>query len=136
MDNIIIRKIWADTDFYETEIMFRTEFLHCKLNSYIVNTDIGNLKCKLDKYVNESKNFIWEIGENGSSDTPKVVIKSTDVNKHGYAYLEIFCNTFSDVDSKYGCLFPLQAEIGSLQRFATNLCKLNIEEVGTTIELL
>ena len=136
MDNIIVKKIWADTDFYEAEITFKTEFIQCKIISYLVNSEIENLTCHIGDYVNENKNFNWEIGENGSSHSPKIIIKSIDVNNNGYVNLEIFCDIFSVVDNKYGCLFPFETEIGSLQRFAKEIYKLNMAEVGTIIELV
>lgn len=136
MDNIIIKKIWADSDFYEVEIKFKTEFMQCKKISYLVNSDIENLIRGIVDYINENTDFIWEIGENNSSRSPQIIIKSMGVNINGYVTLEIFCNVFTEVNNKYGCFFPLETEIGSLQRFAKELSKLNVDEIGTTIELI
>ncbi len=35
-DNILIEKIWYDTDFYEVQIIMNTEQIHCKIKPHHV----------------------------------------------------------------------------------------------------
>lgn len=44
--NILIEKIWYDTDFYEVQIIMNTEQIHCKIKTYIVDEEINALSQK------------------------------------------------------------------------------------------
>ena len=41
-DNISIKKLWYDEDFYEVQIIMSTEQIRCKINTYIVDEEINN----------------------------------------------------------------------------------------------
>ena len=45
-DNISIKKLWYDEDFYEVQIIMSTEQIHCKINTYIVDEEINALSQK------------------------------------------------------------------------------------------
>lgn len=50
-DNISIKKLWYDEDFYEVQIIMSTEQIHCKINTYIVDEEINALSQKILDYV-------------------------------------------------------------------------------------
>ena len=71
-DNISIKKLWYDEDFYEVQIIMSTEQIHCKINTYIVDEEINALSQKILDYVKNDIGFYWEIGEEDSDSCPKI----------------------------------------------------------------
>lgn len=137
MDNIKIKKIWTDADFYQVEIIFITKEIQCKTITYIVNDEIEKLSSYIMNYVkNPNNNFNWEIGEKGSEHSPSIIIKSININKNGYVTLDIFCDVYSPFGNNYCCYFTLESELGLLQVFAEDIIKLNAAGVDTSIQIL
>ena len=135
MDNIVLKKLWSDKDFYEAEIEFFSENIYCKVTTYLVKEEIILLSSKILDCVNLLNNsMVWEIGEYGSPHSPKIKIEITNVNKNGYAFLDISCDIISVTNrGNYFCKFPMMIELGLLKTFAEKILLLNTSGDGTTV---
>ena len=89
--NILIEKIWYDTDFYEVQIIMNTEQIHCKIKTYIVDEEINALSQKMLDYVKNDIGFYWEIGEEDSDSCPKIIIESSAKDISGHIVLNTSC---------------------------------------------
>lgn len=78
-DNILIEKIWYDTDFYEVQIIMNTEQIRCKINTYIIDEEVNALSQKILDYVKNDTGFYWEIGEEDSDSCPKIIDRKSVV---------------------------------------------------------
>lgn len=90
-DNISIKKLWYDEDFYEVQIIMSTEQIHCKINTYIVDEEINALSQKILDYVKNDIGFYWEIGEEDSDSCPKIIIESFIKDISGHIVLNASC---------------------------------------------
>lgn len=138
-DNISIKKLWYDEDFYEVQIIMSTKQIHCKINTYIVDEEINALSQKILDYVKNDTGFYWEIGEEDSDSCPKIIIESFIKDISGHIVLNASCQLQSieeNAKCNYNCKFPIKTEVGLLYNFAKQLPKLNEQEVGIFVELL
>lgn len=131
-DNIIIKRIWHDTYFYE--IAFKVKSLHisCELNMYVVDKEMNELSEKILDYINDDQEFYWEIGEADSESCPKIVIQSFMKDKLGNIVLNIECYISSDYEEgqyKWECKIPIKTKIGLLYNFSKELVRLNKEDI-------
>ena len=46
-DNIIIKKIWQDIDFYEVQFKIKSQQINCEFNTYVVDKEINELSKKI-----------------------------------------------------------------------------------------
>lgn len=135
MDNIVLKKLWSDDDFYEAEILFYTNNVNCKVITYLTKDEINLLSDEIaDCIISLDKRFVWEIGEPGSASSPKIKLELTDIDKQGYVFFDVYCDVVSDKkQGNYYCKFPIVAELGLLKDFAEKLILFNEEEVETVI---
>ena len=135
-DNISIKKLWYDEDFYEVQIIMSTEQIRCKINTYIVDEEINALSQKILDYVKNDIGFYWEIGEEDSDSCPKIIIESFIKDISGHIVLNASCQLQSieeNAKCNYNCKFPIKTEMGLLYNFAKQLPKLNEQEVGICV---
>lgn len=131
-DNIIIKKIWQDIDFYEVQFKIKSQQINCEFNTYVVDKEINELSKKILDYINNDSEFYWEIGEDDSEGCPKIVIQSFMKDALGHIVLNIECHLVSDYEEcqyKYECKLPIKTEIGLLYNFSKELVRLNEEDI-------
>ena len=104
--NILIEKIWYDTDFYEVQIIMNTEQIHCKIKTYIVDEEINALSQKMLDYVKNDIGFYWEIGEEDSDSCPKIIIESSAKDISGHIVLNASCQLQS-IEENAKCNYNL-----------------------------
>lgn len=131
-DNIIIKRIWHDTDFYEIEFKVKSSHVSCELNTYVVDTEVNELSRKILDYINNDLEFYWEIGEDDSESCPKIIIQSSMKDVLGHVVLNIECYIWSDCGEgqyKWECKMPIKTEVGLLYNFSKELVRLNKEDI-------
>lgn len=131
-DNIIIKRIWHDTYFYEIAFKVKSSHISCELNTYVVDKEINELSEKILDYINDDQEFYWEIGEADSESCPKIVIQSFMKDKLGNIVLNIECYISSDYEEgqyKWECKIPIKTKIGLLYNFSKGLVRLNKEDI-------
>lgn len=131
-DNIIIKRIWHDTDFYEIEFKVKSSHVSCELNTYVVDTEVNELSRKILDYINNDLEFYWEIGEDDSESCPKIIIRSFMKDAQGHVVLNMECYISSDYGEdqyKWECKIPIKTEIGLLYNFTKELVRLNKEDI-------
>lgn len=135
-DNITIKRIWHDTDFYEIQFKVKSSQISCELNTYIVDEEINDLSGKILNYINDDVEFYWEIGEADSESCPQIIVQSFLKDASGHVVLNVECHISSDCENgqyEYECKLPIKTEIGLLYNFSKKLIRLNEEDIGVCL---
>lgn len=135
MDNIIITKIWSDTDFFEAEIKFLSEYLTVTqpfyLQEYMINNAVNELSalCGLDK-----PEIDLNSGEPDSKDLPALSMHIS-ADKTGHVKADVTVSITDGSDPVHKCSFFINSEIGLIDAFIEKLKKLSAMAVGCSIYL-
>ncbi len=135
MDDIIVTKIWSDTDFFEADIKFISEYAVITQSYYLQEFQIDNIITKLRSLCNFSTSEIdIKLGEYDDKNMSSLFMHvSTD--KKGYIKFDITVSIIDGSDPIHKCSFYINSEIGLIDKFIFKLKKLCDMEIGYSIYL-
>ena len=137
MDAITIKRIWEDDDFFEIEVVAKSEFIEARINSYTTETLINELALQLACFPKRtSDRYLWENGIKGDNSTPFISLKFWCEDKLGHIVIEVYMeiNDGASYD-KHNCCFYIRTETELLNRFGKSLTMLNEKGIGIEITL-
>lgn len=137
IDNIFIKRLWQDADFFEIEVECRNEFIIAREEVYTTNALIDDLCSKIDIFLSEKADTIcWKNGTKGDWSTPCTMLTFFHKDNRGHVQIEVFME-INDGGSlnTHNCCFFVNTEIGLLQQFRENLLKLKTPQIGIEISL-
>lgn len=137
-DNIIIKKIWEDSGFFEISITCNNKFISASTNAYVTKELINQLCDNIDRLLNfEKKEVFWKSGNRGNGSTPIIEFNIFMTDSSGHFLIECFMelNDGGNLDT-HNCCFYVKTELGLLFNFNSKLSLLNESNIGMIISLL
>jgi len=136
-DNIVITRIWQDTDFFEVFVACTNANLFISYNYYLNDFHIDDLHTQIQKFLScENNSVLWESGNSGAEYVPCFKIKISNISKTGTVEMEI-CMEFIDNEAqdKHNCIFCVKTELGLLEKFSKELLSLKENSIGVKASL-
>lgn len=126
MNNLLLEKVWEDTDFYQIKVKALAGNISAETKVYVTKENIialsDSIKNLIDKRYSE---FYWEIGDTDLSAESFFSIRLTEYDKQGHFKFVLKFGFQNDDNENYGCSFPITTETGLLLHFAKNVLLLN-----------
>jgi len=123
INNIVIKKVWQDTDFLEVRISCSSENISATANVYLTNENLMMLHHGLIKFCNKEIDlFKWQSGDLGDDSTACVSFLFSRMDKAGHIAIDVFMEIDDGAPfSKHNCCFYVFTEIGLLYSFVEKL---------------
>ena len=138
IDNIKIKRIWQDDDFFEICITCNNQIITASTEVYVTDSGIDQFKNEIEQFLGlEKSEVLWKSGERGDSSTPCVEFRVFTKDSSGHVLIECFME-LNDGGSleKHNCCFFVNAELGMLYDFSSKIDELKRPELGVSISLL
>ncbi|MEA4833156.1 MAG: hypothetical protein VB118_11150 [Oscillospiraceae bacterium] len=127
MDNLLIKRVWEDIDFFEIEVIAQSKLIRASIRSYTTSEAINELAIRLSTFPKKNNDrYLWENGVKGNSSTPFLSLEIWCSDMLGHIIIEVYME-LDDGGSydKHNCCFFINTEVGLLQRFGKSLVLLN-----------
>ena len=137
MDILSIERVWEDVDYFEIEVMAKSELIYARVRSYTTVDKISELASRLETFPRSSDDrFIWENGGKGDGCTPFVSLEFWCKDKLGHIIVEVYMEIDDGASyDKHNCCFFIKTETGLLNSFGKSLTLLNEKGIGKKITL-
>lgn len=136
MDNIIVKKVWEDSEFFEVNIDFSSDKLSTNIDVYVTNDIINNISMMTMSFLDKQNSCYFEIGEK-NDDYPYIRVNFNKIDLHGNAVLDVYIEYNSeDFDNRFYCFFPMYIEHGLLYSFGKRIKKLNEMLIDESVSVL
>ena len=136
MDNIIIEKIYEDTDLMEIKINVISKFVTAHQHCY---TYSEGLETHSDEIISYSKkiqeDYYAEFGEKEGNYTPAFSLKFLKAEANGHLKIEVDLEIDDNEERKHRCSCYIKTDLGSVERFGNALRSLATSDVGVEIRL-
>jgi hypothetical protein len=132
-----IERIWEDVDFFEIEVIARSEIISASVKSYTTVALINELALRLATFPQKiDDRYIWENGSKGDDSTPYVSLEFWCEDKLGHIIIEVYMEIDDGASyNKHNCCFFVKTEPGLLNSFGKSLVLLNEQGIGKKITL-
>ena len=139
MDNIIIEKIWNDSDIsntglFEVKLTCITEYIIINENVYMNDSLVKEFANIIEEYIANNKETRLGIPIK-EGHTPGFEMKILPFDKHGHILIEIIMEIDDNDKKLHSAIFYIKTEIGLLEKFRLKLNKLLNLEIGEKISL-
>lgn len=139
MDNIIIEKIWNDSDIsntglFEVKLTCITEYITINENVYMKDSLLKEFANIIEEYIANNKETYFEIPIK-EGHTPGFEMKILPFDKHGHIQIEMKMEIDDNDKKLHFAIFCIKTEIGLLEKFRFKLNKLLNLEIGEKIFL-
>lgn len=137
MNNIIIEKIWKDSELMELHIIAESEFVRAHQTCYIQETDLQEIAHKMIKYVSEyiNQDLYVEFGRKEGNFTPAFSMKFTKKDLSGHINIEVDLEVADIEDRSHRCKYFVQGELGAIERLGKCLLRMATSDVGMICSL-
>ncbi len=136
MDNIIIEKIWQDSNEIELRVTAKSEYVQAKQSCYVEDDAIMMNADKIEAYMkNYDIECYLEFGTKIGNFTPafSLTILPSQINRHVKVEVDI---EIADNDKRaHRCCFYVNCELGQIERFGKLLRSIVTDEEGAVISL-
>lgn len=137
-DNIKMKRIWQDTDFFEVLVTCTTEKISASTEVYLTDAMLDELHEQIEDFLQfKNETVMWTSGERGNQSTPCIEFDIFLKDVSGHVLIEVFMelNDGGSLD-KHNCCFYLNTELGKLYNFNAKLICLKEKEIGISISLI
>ena len=139
MDNIIIEKIWNDSDIsntglFEVKLTCITEYITINENVYMNDSLVKEFANIIEEYTVNNKETYFEIPIK-EGHTPGFEMTILPFDKHGHIQIEMKMEIDDNDKKLHFGIFYIKTEIGLLEKFRLKLNKLLNLEIGEKISL-
>lgn len=136
-DNIIIRKIWQDSDMVELRFVCLSPIVSVKSQIYVSDLSIDNLIGSIRLFLeNYSEERTWTSGKKGNDTLACLSLRFIKKDNLGHIAVEIYAEIDDGGDySIHNCCFFVNTEYGLLEQFCNKLTLLKDNAVGNEIQL-
>lgn len=137
-DNIVITRIWQDTNFFEVFVECTSANLFISYNYYLTTSHIDDLHGQIQKLLcYENHSVLWKSGNRGAEYAPCFEIKINNISKTGTVEMEIYMEFIDNkAQYKHNCIFCIKTDIGLLENFSKRLLFLKENSIGAKASLL
>ena len=126
MDNIVIKKIWEDDDFFQIAIRCSNSYASVTTDCYVKNESIDDLIKTIEMCTEEKiEKAKWSTGEFGNESTSAVSFEFYAPDIRGHLLVEVCMeiDDGGDMNKHIACFF-VKSELGLLIDFAQKLTRL------------
>jgi len=136
METLTITRVREDANFFQIELMARSEGITARTRSNTTSRVINELAARLAGFpLSYEDRYIWECGERGK-DSAAVSLEFWCESKFGIIAIEVYMRTDDEHDpDRRDCRFCTRTEIGLLNEFGKSLEKLAQSGVGHAVTL-
>ena len=137
MDNIIIKRFWQDVDFFQIDIVCKSEYITAHGKVYTSDALIDELYSAIDSFLAKNESTVcWNNGPLGNLMTPNMSFVFSYKDNLGHIQIEVFMEIDDGKTASYhNCCFYVNTEMGLLYQFKENLLKLKTPQLGIQISL-
>lgn len=137
LNNIIIEKVWNDSDMMELHIVAESEFVRAHQTCYIQETDLHEIGHKMINYVSEygNQDLYVELGKKEGNFTPAFSMYFTKNELSGHINIEVDLEVPDIEDRSHRFKYYVQGEIGAIERLGKGLLRIVTSDVGTMCSL-
>ena len=139
MDNIIIEKIWNDSDIvnnslFEIKLTCINEYININENVYLDNSISKKISDKIEKYIKTNKEMYYEINiKKGYTDGFSIKILPYD--NTGHILIEMKMEIADNNRKLHYATFYIKTEIGLLENFGRKIKDIINLDIGECIKL-
>jgi len=136
-DNIILSKIWQDSDVIELKVVCSSAVATIKSKIYVSDSLIDELICQIKQFLDGNiEEGLWANEEKGNDSTACVSLRFLKKDKLGHLIIEVFAELDDGGDyAEHNCCFFVGTEYGLLMNFCERLVYLKNNPVGYEIQL-
>ena len=121
-DNIILEKIWEDSNLIELTVVLSSSSVCVKRKLYTNETVLFALAHCMKAFLNEKKSrAFWKTGEKGSKGIPLLALEFYWLNRRGHICIIVNTELEGDEDVLQHCQFCIKTEIALLENFANKI---------------
>lgn len=137
MNNIIVEKVWNDSDMMELHIVAESEFVRAHQTCYIQEADLQEIGHKMINYVSEygNQDLYVELGKKEGNFTPAFSMNFTKKDSSGHINIEVDLEIPDIKDRSHRCKYFVQGEIGAIERLGKGFLRIVTSDVGTMCSL-
>lgn len=136
MDNIIIEKIWQDSNIIELQLTAKSEYVQANQSCYVEDEAVIKIADKIDTYM---KNYYvecyLEFGNKTGNFTPAFSLTILPSGRTGQVKVEVDIEIADNDKRDHRCCFYVNCELGQIERFGKSLRSIVTEREGTVISL-
>ncbi len=137
MDNIIIEKVWQDTNIIELKITANSEYVKAYQNCYVEDVLLEEAADKISKYMKDYNNSCYlEFGNKEGDYTPAFSINILPADTTGHVKIEVDLEIADNEKRAHRCCFYVTCELGQVERLGQSLKAIVLNDEGTSISLL
>ena len=138
-DNIIIKKIWQDSELMELEVICTSRFVTSRSKIYASGALVDELIQKINVFLGgygHCEEIEWANECKGNLSTACVSFRFLEKDKLGHILIEVFAEVDDGGDyEKHNCCFFVNTEYGLLSHFCHELSLLKSSSSGCEIHL-
>lgn len=136
MDNIIIEKIWQDSNVIELQLTAKSEYVQANQSCYVEDDAVIKIADKIDTYMkNYDVECYLEFGNKTGNFTPAFSLLILPSETSGHIKVEVDIEIADNDKRAHRCCFYVNCELGQIERFGKSLRSIVTEEEGTVISL-
>lgn len=136
MDNISIKKIWEDNDFFEVEFIAHSKYVNAKVNLYLSSKIIIQIQSNITDFLYHKKKCSIELGGSSNENYITALKMEMLIKPTGHIVIDTKIILDDDASPQHECNFYIKTEYGILEKFSDNLSMLSNGEIGTRVMLL
>ena len=135
-DNIVMEKIWQESDLLELRITCGSEYITANQTCYIQSSALETIHGQIAEYVeNPHQSRSVEFGDKHGNHTPAFSMDILEISASGHVKIEVDMEIEDNDTRKHRCLFYVKSELGMLERFGKRLKKLIHGDIGSQVIL-
>lgn len=136
MDNIIIEKIWQNSNVIELQLTAKSEYVQANQSCYVEDDAVIMIADKIDTYMkNYEVECYLEFGNKIGNFTPAFSLTILPSETSGHVKVEVDIEIADNDKRAHRCCFYVNCELGQIERFGKSLRSIVTEKEGTVISL-
>lgn len=140
MDNIILEKIWNDSDIiynglFQIKLTCINEYININENIYMDSFISKKISDKIEKYIKTNKEMYYEINLKKGY-TEGFSIKIFPYDNTGHSLIEMKMEIVDNNEKLHYATFYIKTEIGLLESFGRKIKDIISLDIGECIKLI
>jgi len=136
MDNIIIEKVYEDSDLMEMKISIKSKFVVAHQYFYVQGWSLEEMANMIYEYTKDfNRSYYYESGEKEGRIAPVFSFEIFPTKSNGSLKIEVDLEINDNNSRKHRCSCYIDTNIGAVERFGKSLINLITGDVGSSIQL-
>ena len=135
MDNIKIQKVYDNDGLIELKLIAYSELICATQMCYIQDVSLLSNASIIKNYSQKNASVYVEFGYKKGNYTPAFSLDLAKRDMRGHVKIEVDIEIADNDERRHRCLFYVESDLGSIERFGIALSNLVNAEIDTEIEL-